>query len=284
MTEREPYPQRDIHVADVKIGDRLRLEDNVDDLLESLPKLGLLNPIVVSEKPGRSGYGLVAGRRRLLAARKLGWQQIPATIMPDGEQTKLAEVIENLHRKDLTAFQRAEHLVMWARHLEGTKQAATPTEAHQRAVAKTNDKLGNVSETVSTTSLPTAAAIIAPKLGATERTVREDIRIARDLAPEAAQAIRGTPLEDNRRALQQVSRLPKQEQVAAVKERLPSSEEMRQRARDQETPEQRAASREASERLEAERLADRISKLTCRAVLIELGKLIDLRLEILDGT
>ncbi|HPL17325.1 MAG TPA: ParB N-terminal domain-containing protein [Spirochaetota bacterium] len=68
-------------------------------LMESISKYGLLNPITVTDN-----LELVAGYRRLLACKALGWKEIECNIMP--ALTKfdrlLIEADENLTRKDLT--------------------------------------------------------------------------------------------------------------------------------------------------------------------------------------
>ena len=66
----------------------------------SISRLGLLNPIVVDEE-----YRLVAGYRRLMACRALGWKEIDAHLVPFRHDLLLlldAEVDENLARKDFT--------------------------------------------------------------------------------------------------------------------------------------------------------------------------------------
>ena len=78
----------------------------INELAESINTHGLLQPIVVREF--RSRYQLVAGERRFRAALKLGWTQVPATIIDatDQEMAELA-LVENLQRKDLNPIEKA---------------------------------------------------------------------------------------------------------------------------------------------------------------------------------
>lgn len=78
----------------------------INELAESIKTHGLLQPIVVREF--RSRYQLVAGERRFRAALKLGWTQVPATIIDatDREMAELA-LVENLQRKDLNPIEKA---------------------------------------------------------------------------------------------------------------------------------------------------------------------------------
>lgn len=78
----------------------------INELAESIKTHGLLQPIVVREF--RSRYQLVAGERRFRAALKLGWTQVPATVIDatDREMAELA-LVENLQRKDLNPIEKA---------------------------------------------------------------------------------------------------------------------------------------------------------------------------------
>lgn len=75
-------------------------------LAESLTTHGLLQPIVVRRRGAR--YQLVAGERRLRAARMAGWQDVPARVVQadDRELAELA-IVENLQRKDLNPLEKA---------------------------------------------------------------------------------------------------------------------------------------------------------------------------------
>lgn len=75
-------------------------------LAESLATHGLLQPIVVRRRGPR--YQLVAGERRLRAARMAGWLDVPARVVQadDRELAELA-IVENLQRKDLNPLEKA---------------------------------------------------------------------------------------------------------------------------------------------------------------------------------
>lgn len=89
-----------------------RTEFNAEDLLElqeSLKTSGLLQPITVRRRPGKDGFELIAGERRLRAARKLGWKEIPAIIRETDDKTLLTlALIENLQRTDLNPIEEGE--------------------------------------------------------------------------------------------------------------------------------------------------------------------------------
>src|SRR5712671_6738429 len=89
-----------------------RHEFNAEDLAElqeSLKASGLLQPITVRRRPGKDGFELIAGERRLRAATKLGWKEIPAIIKEIDDKTILTlALVENLQRTDLNPIEEGE--------------------------------------------------------------------------------------------------------------------------------------------------------------------------------
>ncbi|WP_294602215.1 nucleoid occlusion protein [uncultured Lactobacillus sp.] len=82
-------------------------EESIHELASTLDKDGLLQPIVVREKEGN--YEIIAGERRLRAAKQLAWAKIPAIVnnMDDSQAASLA-LIENLQREDLNPIDEAQ--------------------------------------------------------------------------------------------------------------------------------------------------------------------------------
>jgi ParB family chromosome partitioning protein len=78
----------------------------IAQLADSLNNHGLLQPIVVRRHHGR--YQLIAGERRLRAAKLAGWDKVPARVV-EADDRQLAElaIVENLQRKDLNALEKA---------------------------------------------------------------------------------------------------------------------------------------------------------------------------------
>jgi ParB family chromosome partitioning protein len=89
-----------------------RREFNVEELAElqeSLKANGLLQPITVRRRPGKDGFELIAGERRLRAASSLGWKEIPAIIKEIDDRTLLTlALVENLQRADLNPIEEGE--------------------------------------------------------------------------------------------------------------------------------------------------------------------------------
>jgi len=81
-------------------------EAELAELQASLQSSGLLQPITV--RPVAGGYELIAGERRLRAATRLGWTEIPAIIRDVDDRTLLTlALVENLQRADLNAVEEA---------------------------------------------------------------------------------------------------------------------------------------------------------------------------------
>jgi ParB family transcriptional regulator, chromosome partitioning protein len=82
-------------------------DDELAQLQASLSANGLLQPITV-RRTG-SGYEVIAGERRLRAATRLGWTEIPAIVKDYDDKALLTmALVENLQRSDLNPIEEAE--------------------------------------------------------------------------------------------------------------------------------------------------------------------------------
>ncbi len=76
-------------------------------LSESIRHNGVIQPLTVRKQD--NGYLLIAGERRLRAAKKAGLKKVPCIVCNVGAETAAAySIIENLQRADLTLFEQAE--------------------------------------------------------------------------------------------------------------------------------------------------------------------------------
>ena len=82
--------------------------EELENLAASIREHGVIQPLVVS--PGKNGiYVLIAGERRLQAARKAGLKTVPEVIRQATDQQLLElALIENIQREDLNAIEEAE--------------------------------------------------------------------------------------------------------------------------------------------------------------------------------
>ncbi len=81
-------------------------EDTLIELAESIKQVGLINPLIVTDK--KDHYEIVGGERRWRAAKKAGLKEIPVIIKNLTEQ-EIAEIalIDNLQREDLNPIEEA---------------------------------------------------------------------------------------------------------------------------------------------------------------------------------
>lgn len=79
--------------------------EGIEELASSIRRHGVLQPIVVSRKG--DGYELVAGHRRVLAARAAGKTTIPAVVREEVSDRLELALVENLQRTDLNAIETA---------------------------------------------------------------------------------------------------------------------------------------------------------------------------------
>jgi ParB family chromosome partitioning protein len=101
-------------------------EAEIDALAESLQRHGLLQPVLVRRIDER--FQLVAGERRLRAAIKAGWAEVPVQVVEaDDRQAAEIAIVENLQRKDLNPLEKA---VSFQRYLE--TYGSTQEELAQR--------------------------------------------------------------------------------------------------------------------------------------------------------
>lgn len=93
--ERNPYQPRTVFD-----------DEKLVELTSSIKEVGVLQPVLVREKS--TGYELIAGERRWLAARRAGLSSVPALVrkIEDLESFEQA-IIENLHREDLNSIDEA---------------------------------------------------------------------------------------------------------------------------------------------------------------------------------
>ena len=84
-------------------------EQELADLEASIRANGLLQPVTVRPASGGTGFELVAGERRLRAAGRLGWTDIPALVRTIDDRSLLTlALVENLQRADLDPLEEAE--------------------------------------------------------------------------------------------------------------------------------------------------------------------------------
>ncbi len=81
-------------------------EKDLNELCESIKESGIIQPLVVVK--AEKGFELVAGERRLRAAKMAGLEKVPAIIKKITEREKMViSIIENVQRADLNCVEEA---------------------------------------------------------------------------------------------------------------------------------------------------------------------------------
>jgi ParB family chromosome partitioning protein len=105
-----PYREIPIHEIDVDPDQPRRVfeKEQLDELASSIREYGVLSPILVRSLDGGT-FRLIAGERRLRAAKLAGLSTVPAVVdQTDDDQSILPkQLVENLQRADLTPMERA---------------------------------------------------------------------------------------------------------------------------------------------------------------------------------
>lgn len=80
--------------------------ESLTDLVESIREQGILEPLVVAKTP--AGFQLIAGERRLKAAKIAGLTKVPVVVRETTPQGMLEmSIVENVQREDLNPIERA---------------------------------------------------------------------------------------------------------------------------------------------------------------------------------
>lgn len=215
-----------IKIEDIKVGARLRPNTNpttVASIAASIEKLGLQNPISVYFADNWEIDGemfdcvpvLVAGNNRREALLSLGpkYAFADCVVFDDVNTARLWEISENLHRSDLTALERDEHIAEWIERTQKKIEGDTDDIQSSQAVtieSKRHDGKGHRHES--------GINAAARELGVNRMDAHRAVKVAA-LAPEAKAIAREAGLDTNRAALLAVSKETTPEaQVAKVAE------------------------------------------------------------------
>jgi len=117
---------------------------DLTELVASIREKGILEPILVRPYEGR--FQIIAGERRFRAALEVGLDELPCIVkeVSDAETMELA-LIENLQRKDLSAFEEAEGMKVLA-HTYGY--------THEKMAEKLGKSRSSITEALSLTAMP----------------------------------------------------------------------------------------------------------------------------------
>ena len=108
--------------------------DSLIGLAESIREHGILQPLLVSLSSQEGVYQLIAGERRLRAARMAGVSRVPVLVKEAASQELLElALVENLQRQDLNALEEAQAYQRLAQDFGMTQEAIAARVGRSRA-------------------------------------------------------------------------------------------------------------------------------------------------------
>jgi len=118
-------------------------DPEMDELVASIKEKGIITPLLVSRSA--KGYVLIAGERRLKAAKKAGLKKVPVVIRESTplESLELA-LIENIHRKDLNPIEEALAYQRWLQDSGTTQDALAKKLGKDRSTISNTLRLLNL--------------------------------------------------------------------------------------------------------------------------------------------
>lgn len=122
-------------------------QDKLDELKESIKAHGIIQPIIVREST--QGYEVVAGERRLKAAKELGMKKIPVIIRQfNNLKTFEVALVENIQREDLNPIEQAFAFKRLVEEFQLTHQELAAITGKSRAFVSNTLRLLNLAEWV----------------------------------------------------------------------------------------------------------------------------------------
>ena len=123
-------------------------EAALEDLSESIRQYGILQPLIVRRLPEK-GYELIAGERRLRAARKAGLEKVPALVREynDAEISEIA-LIENIQRENLNIIEEAEAYAFLMQNFQLTQEMLAKKVGRSRPYIANSLRLLELAEPV----------------------------------------------------------------------------------------------------------------------------------------
>jgi ParB family transcriptional regulator, chromosome partitioning protein len=118
----------------------------LEELIASIKEKGVLEPLLVRPSQVGGRFMIISGERRYRAAREVGLKELPCIEM-DVDDRAVAEIalIENLQRKDLTAFEEAEGLLVLVERFGYT---------HEEVAKKIGKSRSSITEALTIATMP----------------------------------------------------------------------------------------------------------------------------------
>jgi ParB family chromosome partitioning protein len=193
-----------IELLDPNPGQPRQVMGDLSELMASVSEKGIIEPLIVRPYAGR--FQIIAGERRYHAAVQVGLREVPVVIREadDKEVMELA-LVENLQRKDLTAFEEAEALQQLAQKCAYTHEDMARKLGRSRTAVTESLSLNNMPEEVRNlcrladiTAKSTLLQVVRQSdpqkmLALVERLANQGVTTRQDVRKETAKPNAGRP-------------------------------------------------------------------------------------------
>ncbi len=193
----------------------------LDELAQSMRTGGVVQPVIV--RPMGESFELVAGERRLRAARLAGLTRIPAMVRIISDEKALElSLIENIQREELSALEQARAFERLAADFGLTQEEIARRTGKDRATVANTMRLlrlpaevqvlvkegkltaGHARTLLKLEDSPVLQRVLAKRMAARRVSVRQaEEMVERRLPGAKKERIIGTPLDPNVRAAQE---------------------------------------------------------------------------------
>lgn len=206
---------QDAKLSDIDVSeDRARSfdPDEAAGLAATIAEVGLQHPIRLRAVGNR--FCLVSGRKRLEAARLLGWDAIPYTLSSatSDEEARVEEVLENLARPKLVKLDRYRHLY----ELKVAYERLHPEAKHGGDRKSDQIKVHGVDFDPDAPEIFGFTKASAGKIGMSRSAIFEAVKIWNGLSVASRQRCVGTWLADHKAGLKQLSEQSHSDQVKVL--------------------------------------------------------------------
>ena len=166
-----------IDLLDPNPGQPRQVMGDLSELMASVAEKGIIEPLIVRQRGGR--FQIIAGERRYHAAVQVGLREVPVIVreVDDAEVMEIA-LIENLQRKDLTAFEEAEALFQLAQRCSYT---------HEEMARKLGKSRTAITEALSLNQMPEEIRNVCRLADITSRSTL--LQIVRQQDPQKMMAL-----------------------------------------------------------------------------------------------
>lgn len=154
-----------------------QLMGDLTELKASIAEQGIIEPLIVRRRGDQ--YGIIAGERRYQAAVQLGLTELPVVVRKadECESIELA-LIENIQRKDLTAFEEAQALQALVDRFEHT---------HEQLAKRLGKSRTSITESLNLNAMPEEVQHLCRLADMTSKSLL--LEVVRQRSPEAMVAL-----------------------------------------------------------------------------------------------